>query len=161
MWCSLILYVELPINLITLQQNCYLHWALITYTYTALTEAVGEFKNIVACRPVARQRQRNKQPYNKRCEVMTATDTHATVEEVLEAVFSVPSGSRLYNEGQLSESWDGSWKSNELIVGQSPRGKNVSKEAEIIGGIRYQATTREDTANWQYLARAIMNCRGC
>jgi hypothetical protein len=32
---------------------------------------------------------------------MTATDTHATIEELLEAVFSVRSLPRLYNESQL------------------------------------------------------------
>jgi hypothetical protein len=32
---------------------------------------------------------------------MAATDTHATIEELLEAVFSVLSVPRLYNEGQL------------------------------------------------------------
>jgi hypothetical protein len=37
-----------------------------------------------------------------------------------------------------------SW-SNELIVGQSPAGKNVSTEAEDIVGIRQQATTGKDT----------------
>jgi hypothetical protein len=34
--------------------------------------------------------------------VISATDTHATTEEVFEAVLSVRSMSRLYNEGQLS-----------------------------------------------------------
>jgi hypothetical protein len=33
--------------------------------------------------------------------VKAATDTHATTEELLEAVFSVRSVLRLYNEGQL------------------------------------------------------------
>jgi hypothetical protein len=33
---------------------------------------------------------------------MAATDTHATVEEMLEAMFSVRSVPRLYNEVQLS-----------------------------------------------------------
>jgi hypothetical protein len=33
---------------------------------------------------------------------MTATDTHATIEELLEAVFSVRSVPRLYNEEQLT-----------------------------------------------------------
>jgi hypothetical protein len=32
---------------------------------------------------------------------MAATDMHATIEELLEAVFSVQSVTRLYNEGQL------------------------------------------------------------
>jgi hypothetical protein len=33
---------------------------------------------------------------------MAATDRHATIEELLEAVFSVRSVPSLYNEGQLS-----------------------------------------------------------
>jgi hypothetical protein len=33
---------------------------------------------------------------------MVATDTHPTIEELLEAVFSLPSVPMLYNEGQLS-----------------------------------------------------------
>jgi hypothetical protein len=32
---------------------------------------------------------------------MAATDTNETTEELLEAVFSVPSVTRLYNNGQL------------------------------------------------------------
>jgi hypothetical protein len=32
---------------------------------------------------------------------MSSTDTHATIEELLEAVFSVRSILRLYNKGQL------------------------------------------------------------
>jgi hypothetical protein len=37
--------------------------------------------------------------------------------------------------------------SNELVVGQSPAGKNVSTEVENIIGIRYQTTTGEDTVD--------------
>jgi hypothetical protein len=36
-----------------------------------------------------------------RRHVMAATDTHVTIEELLEAVFSVRSVPRLYNEDQL------------------------------------------------------------
>jgi hypothetical protein len=39
-----------------------------------------------------------------------------------------------------------SW-SNELVVRQSPAGKNVSTEAEDIVGIRRKATTCGDIAN--------------
>jgi hypothetical protein len=35
----------------------------------------------------------------------------------------------------------------ELVVGQSPAGKNMSTEAEDVVGIRHQATTGEDTAD--------------
>jgi hypothetical protein len=40
------------------------------------------------------------------------------------------------------------WR-NELVVGQSPAGKNVSTEAEDIVGIRHPATTGENVANWE------------
>jgi hypothetical protein len=36
--------------------------------------------------------------------------------------------------------------SNELVVGQSPAGKNVSTDAEVIVGIFHQAMTAEDIA---------------
>jgi hypothetical protein len=36
-----------------------------------------------------------------------------------------------------------------LVVGQPPAGKNVSTEAEDIVGIRHQATTGKDTADWE------------
>jgi hypothetical protein len=45
--------------------------------------------------PVAKQRLNSRQ-------VMAATDTHATIEELLEAVFSVWSVPIQYNEDQLS-----------------------------------------------------------
>jgi hypothetical protein len=48
---------------------------------------------------------------------MIATDTHATIEELFEAVFSVRPVPRLYNEGQLplEESWDRSEKSRRFV----------------------------------------------
>jgi hypothetical protein len=64
-------------------------------------------------------------------------------------VFSVRSVPRCYKQ----DSW-----SNELVVRQSPAGKNVSTEAEDIVGIHHQATTGEDTAD---LLRAVVNCRVC
>jgi hypothetical protein len=52
--------------------------------------------------------------------------------------------SRTTSESQLRvDSW-----SNELVVRQSSASKNVSKEAEDIVGIRHQATTGKDIANW-------------
>jgi hypothetical protein len=53
-----------------------------------------------------------------------------------------------------------SW-SNELVVGQSPASKNVSTEVEGIVGIRHQATNSEDTADYEDLVRAVVNCRVC
>jgi hypothetical protein len=38
-------------------------------------------------------------------------------------------------------------RSNELVVRQSPAGKNVGTEEEDIVGIRHQATTGEDIKN--------------
>jgi hypothetical protein len=38
-------------------------------------------------------------------------------------------------------------KNNELVVGQLPNGKNVSKETQDIIGMRYQTATGEDSAD--------------
>jgi hypothetical protein len=54
------------------------------------------------------------------------------------------------------ESW-----SNELVLRQSPAGKNVSTEAVDVVGNRHQATTGEKTAHCQGLIRAVVNCRVC
>jgi hypothetical protein len=43
-----------------------------------------------------------------------------------------------------SDSW-----LEEIVVRQSPARKNVNTEAEDIAGIRRQATTDEDVANWK------------
>jgi hypothetical protein len=40
-------------------------------------------------------------------------------------------------------------------------GKTVSTEAEDTVGIRHQATTGEDTEDWEDLVRAVVNCRVC
>jgi hypothetical protein len=47
------------------------------------------------------------------------------------------------------------------LEGQLPAGKNVSTEAEDIVGICHQAMTGEDTANWEDLLRAVVNCGVC
>jgi hypothetical protein len=65
-------------------------------------------------------------------------------------VFSVRSVPRCYKQ----DSW-----SNELVVRQSPSGKNVSTETYEIVGIRYQATIGADTADWEDLVRAVVNCK--
>jgi hypothetical protein len=52
-------------------------------------------------------------------------------------MFSVQSMPRCYEE----DSWI-----NELLLRQSPAGKNVSTEAEGIFGILHQATSGEDIA---------------
>jgi hypothetical protein len=53
-----------------------------------------------------------------------------------------------------------SW-SNELVVGQSSACKNMSTEAEDFVGIHHQATTGEDTADWEDLVYAVVKCRVC
>jgi hypothetical protein len=53
-----------------------------------------------------------------------------------------------------------SW-SNELVVRQSPAGMNVGMEAETIVEIHHQATTSEDTAAWEDLVCAVVNCGVC
>jgi hypothetical protein len=52
---------------------------------------------------------------------MAATDTRATAEELLEAVFSVWSEPRLYNEGQPLL-----WKSSEMAVRRAGRNSEIS-----------------------------------
>jgi hypothetical protein len=46
--------------------------------------------------------------------------------------------------------------SNELVVRQSSAGKNLSKEAEDVIGIRYQAVTGEDIANREDFLCAVV-----
>jgi hypothetical protein len=48
-----------------------------------------------------------------------------------------------------------SW-SNELVVRQSPAGKNVSTEAEDSGDTRHQATTGEDIENREDFICAVV-----
>jgi hypothetical protein len=108
---------------------------------------------------------------------MAATDKNATIEELLEAVFSVRSEPRLYNEGQVpleqglemevrrAGGWceiavslrvsgmESSWES--IVPGQSPTGNNVSTEEEDIVGIRHQATNGEATVSGFHKGRGI------
>jgi hypothetical protein len=67
-------------------------------------------------------------------------------------VFAVRSVPRCYKQ----DSW-----SSELVVRQSPAGKNVSTEGEDIVWIRYRATIGEETADRGDLVRAVVNCRVC
>jgi hypothetical protein len=71
-----------------------------------------------------------------------------TNEQQQGKVFSVRSVPRCYKQENCS---------NELILGQSPAGKNVSMEAEHIVGIRHQA--EEDTADSEDLVRTVVSCR--
>jgi hypothetical protein len=49
----------------------------------------------------------------------------------------------------------------QLLVGQSPASKDVSREAEDIVGICHKATTDEDTADCEELVRDVGNCSVC
>jgi hypothetical protein len=89
---------------------------------------------IVACTPVARQRPVNN---NKRL-VLSARSAKQQLNSNKGTVFSVRCMPRCYKQ----DNW-----SNELVLGQSPVGKNVSMEAEDIVGFHHQATTGEDTAD--------------
>jgi hypothetical protein len=51
--------------------------------------------------------------------------------------------------------------SNELVVGQSPAGENMSKEAENMFAICHQAATGEDTSDSEDSVYALLNCRMC
>jgi hypothetical protein len=101
----------------------------------------GQCVNIKACRPVAGQRPRDKQIYNK--SVSTAEIRYSNRG----TVFSVPSGPRCFKQG--------SW-SNELVVRQSSAGKNVTAEAEVIVGIRHQPTTGVEVAKWEDFMCAVV-----
>jgi hypothetical protein len=46
-----------------------------------------------------------------------------------------------------------------LCAKQSPVSKNVSTEAEDTVGIRYQATTGEDTEDWEDLESVVVICK--
>jgi hypothetical protein len=50
-----------------------------------------------------------------------------------------------------------------VVVRQSPASKDVNTEAEEAYdvGCRYQATTGEDTTDWEVSVRAVVNCRAC
>jgi hypothetical protein len=99
---------------------------------------------------------------------------HATIEELLEVVFSMGSMLRLYNVEQLQlwEPWDGSEKSKRLVWDGGQPGSELWDSRQPVKskhgswgsyGVEshYQATTGEDTADWEDLVRAVMNCRVC
>jgi hypothetical protein len=72
------------------------------------------FDNIAACRAVSRQRHGKHIP--------VATDTHATVEVLLETVFYTQSVQRGYKEDNLSK--------NSSVGSESPFREDLSTEAE-------------------------------
>jgi hypothetical protein len=93
---------------------------------------------------------------------MAARDAHPTIEELLEAVFSVRSVPRLHNEEQLrlQESLEtavrrvGDWCemvtsnwSNELVVRESPGSKDVNTDAQEATALK--AVTRRQPVNIQ------------
>jgi hypothetical protein len=63
------------------------------------------------------------------------TDTHATIEELLEAVFFMQSDPRLYKEDQQDKPVS---CHHELITSQLPSSKDLSMEAEeylLLGAV--------------------------
>jgi hypothetical protein len=85
-----------------------------------------------------------------------ATDTHATIEVLLEMVFSIRSVERGYKKNN--------WGNRISLVGESVK-KRVQLEGAVVqrglepGGrgitivrIRCQGTTSEDTAGWKRLS---------
>jgi hypothetical protein len=68
---------------------------------------------------------------NNRGIVFSALSAKQQTNSNRGTVFSVRSVTRCYEK----ENWN-----NELVLGQSPPGKNTSTEAEDIVDIRYQAT---------------------
>jgi hypothetical protein len=48
-----------------------------------------------------------------------------------------------------------------LVVGKSSAGKNVCTETEDVFGIRHQATTGEDTDDWEDLVNVVSNFWVC
>jgi hypothetical protein len=67
-------------------------------------------------------------------------------------MFSVTSVPRYYKHDR---------RCNELVLGQSPGGENMSTEAEDIVGIRHEATTGEGIGDWEDLVRAVVNSTVC
>jgi hypothetical protein len=70
------------------------------------------------------------------------TDTNATIQQQMNRVFCVVRAEVL-EAGQLKQ-----WVS----LRQLSPGKNVSTEVDDIVEIRHQATTDEDTADWEGLS---------
>jgi hypothetical protein len=95
--------------------------------------------DIVACRLLGNNKVSNyttaitKKGFTNR-SVSTATVGYNNTETMF-FVWSMP---RCYKQ----DTW-----SNELVVRQSPAGKNVNMEAEDIVAIRHQAMTGEEIAN--------------
>jgi hypothetical protein len=65
---------------------------------------------------------------------------------------------------QESEELVGWWVS-ELLSEAASWGKGIFRDPRVWGTSsvwsRYQVTTREDTADWEGLGRAVVNCRVC
>jgi hypothetical protein len=83
---------------------------------------------------------------------MTENDTHATTEELLEAVFSVRSVPSLYNKGQLplEVSLETAVKriGDRSEIGDSQRGREAVN-TEVEGPTALEAVTRQRLAKTQ------------
>jgi hypothetical protein len=106
------------------------------------------YENAVACRPVARRRPAD----NNREMMFSALSARQQSNSSRETVFSVRFVPRYYKQNNWSIEW---------VVGQSPAGMNVWTEAKDVVGIRHQATTGEDRADWEDLVGVLVNCRAC
>jgi hypothetical protein len=116
-------------------------------TSTVSLQNVETQDNNVACRPAARQQLRKKQLYNSHYWV-TASQTIIFSWQQLETATE----EWCFLCGQLRvDSWI-----NEVVVRRSPAGKKVNTEAEDIVGIRHQATTGDDIANWGGFICAVL-----
>jgi hypothetical protein len=96
----------------------------------------------------------------------------------LEALFSVSSALRLYDSTDRVEysgvKWAGWWavrgllrysRCELLLLETSSWGTEIIQEPRVrrtsAVESRYQTTTGEDTADWEDLVRAVVNCRVC
>jgi hypothetical protein len=119
-------------NLIYKIAQLSLYLSLI-YLSTVNSTGYGAY-DIVACRPVAGQRPRDKQKIQQPLLSNGFANKHvcrATVGNINRGTaFSVRSVPRCYKQDSCC---------NELIVRQSATGKNLNTEADDIVGIRQQA----------------------
>jgi hypothetical protein len=128
--------------------------------------------------PVARQQIPNTHQSTNWEEVLSTQPVWqlrgATIEELLEAMFSTRFASRCYNPEKSKRFSQlpsvrrvvGRWEmstslevSSEIVAGQWGREQGSWWSYDV--GSCYQATTGEDTVDWEDLACAVVNWRVC
>jgi hypothetical protein len=77
--------------------------------------------------------------------VSKAMDTHATIEVLLETVFSTQSVQMGYKE--TTEARSGSWKGAAIQRGLEPSSTGIATASSC-----YQATTSEDITGWKRIS---------